>query len=203
MHSSRQRQGDYVATYSGTAPTPTPAPTPTYSLWDNSIVPAVPSQNDSNAVELGTKFSADVDGQITGFKFYKGTPNTGLHTGHLWTSAGGLLAAATFTNETASGWQEVTLGTPVPVTANTTYVVSYHAPNGNYAANSQYFTTDYNNAPLHSPASDPSGGNGIYHYGPSGIFPTDTFGRTNYWVAVIFQTDTGPVSTPTPTPTPT
>ena len=127
------------------------------------------------AVEVGTKFSADVDGQITGFKFYKGTANTGLHTGHLWTSAGGLLATANFTNETASGWQEVTLDTPVPVTANTTYIVSYHAPNGFYAANSQYFTTGYNNAPLHSPASDPSGGNGIYHYGPSGTFPTDTF----------------------------
>ena len=157
--------GDYVATYSGTAPTPTPTPTPTYSLWDNSTVPAVPSQNDPNAVEVGTKFSADVDGQITGFKFYKGTANTGLHTGHLWTSAGGLLATATFTNETASGWQEVTLDTPVPVTANTTYIVSYHAPNGYYAANSQYFTTGYDNAPLHSPASDPSGGNGVYNYG--------------------------------------
>ena len=157
--------GDYVATYSGTAPTPTPTPTPTYSLWDNSTVPAVPSQNDPNAVEVGTKFSADVDGQITGFKFYKGTANTGLHTGHLWTSGGLLLATATFTNETAFGWQEVTLDTPVPVTANTTYIVSYYAPNGNYAANSQYFTTGYDNAPLHSPASDPSGGNGVYKYG--------------------------------------
>src|SRR5206468_640371 len=100
--------GDYVATYSGTVPTPTPTPPITnYSLWDNNTVPAVPSADDSNAVELGTKFSADVDGQITGFKFYKGTANTGLHTGHLWTSGGGLLAVATFTNETASGWQEV------------------------------------------------------------------------------------------------
>ena len=165
--------GDYVATYSGTAPTPTPTPTPTYSLWDNSTVPAVPSQADPNPVEVGTKFSADVDGQITGFKFYKGTTNTGLHTGHLWTSGGGLLATATFTNETAFGWQEVTLDTPVPVTANTTYIVSYHAPNGNYAANSLYFTTGYDNAPLHSPASDPSGGNGVYNYGPSGTFPTE------------------------------
>src|SRR4029077_12218368 len=158
-------------------------------------------QNDSNAVEVGTKFSADVDGQITGFKFYKGTTNTGLHTGHLWTSGGLLLATATFTNETAFGWQEVTLDTPVAVTAYTTYIVSYHAPNGNYAFNSQYFTTGYDNAPLHSPASDPSGGNGIYSYGQSGTFPTSTFNRTNYWVDVIFQTGTGPTPTPTPTAT--
>ena len=47
--------GDYVATYSGTAPTPTPTPTPIYSLWDNSTVPAVPSQNDPNAVEVRYK----------------------------------------------------------------------------------------------------------------------------------------------------
>ena len=166
---------EYLVVESTTStPTPTPTPTPaTHSLWDNSTVPAVPSQNDPGAVEVGTKFSADVDGQITGFKFYKGTTNTGLHTGHLWTTGGQLLATATFTNETASGWQEVTLDTPVPVTANTTYIVSYHAPNGNYAANSLYFTTGYDNAPLHSPASDPSGGNGIYHYGPSGTFPTE------------------------------
>src|SRR5262249_15768872 len=74
--------GDYVATYNGTAPTPTPTPTPSYSLWDDSTVPAVPSQNDPQPVEVGTKFSADVDGQITGFKFFKGTTNTSLHPGH-------------------------------------------------------------------------------------------------------------------------
>ena len=85
-------------------------------------------------VELGVKFRADVSGFITGVRFYKGAGNTGTHIGSLWTSGGTLLAQATFSNETASGWQQVNFGAPVAVTANTVYVASYFAPNGGYAA---------------------------------------------------------------------
>ena len=38
---------------------------------------------------------------------------------------GTLLATGTFSNETASGWQELDFSSPVPVTAGTTYVASY------------------------------------------------------------------------------
>ena len=40
--------------------------------------------------------------------------------------SGTLLASATFTNESASGWQQVNFSNPVPITAGTTYVASYH-----------------------------------------------------------------------------
>ena len=76
-----------------------------------------------------------MDGRITGIRFYKGTTNTGTHVGHLWTRTGTMLAEATFTGETARGWQQVSFASPVDVTAGTTYVASYHAPNGNYAFN--------------------------------------------------------------------
>ena len=66
----------------------------------------------------------------------------GTHVGHLWTSTGTLLATATFTGETASGWQQVNFATPVAITANTTYVASYHAPNGHYSATDDYFAPD-------------------------------------------------------------
>jgi hypothetical protein len=66
------------------------------------------------------KFRADSNGFVTGLRFYKGPQNTGSHVGHLWTSTGTLLASVTFTGESASGWQQVTLPTPVAVTANTT-----------------------------------------------------------------------------------
>ena len=46
---------------------------------------------------------------------------------------GTLLATATFTGETAWGWQSVNFANPVPVTAGTTYVAGYYAPNGHYA----------------------------------------------------------------------
>ena len=39
-------------------------------------------------------------------------------------SSGTLLASATFTGETASGWQQVNFSTPVAITANTTYVAA-------------------------------------------------------------------------------
>ncbi len=52
-----------------------------------------------------------------------------------------MLATATFVNETTSGWQQVNFSTPVPVTANTVYVASYHTTTGHYAANLNFFAT--------------------------------------------------------------
>ena len=89
--------------------------------------------NDTTAVELGVKFHASANGLITGIRFYKGPQNTGPHVADLWSSTGTLLATATFTNETASGWQQVNFSNPVAITAGTTYVASYHT-DGDYSA---------------------------------------------------------------------
>ena len=51
---------------------------------------------DTQAYELGVKFRSDVDGFITGIRFYKGAGNTGTHLGHLWSATGTLLGTATF-----------------------------------------------------------------------------------------------------------
>ena len=56
-------------------------------------VPSTPTTADTSSVELGVKFKADADGFISGIRFYKGTGNTGTHTGTLWTSSGAALAA--------------------------------------------------------------------------------------------------------------
>ena len=76
------------------------------------------------------KFRSDEDGYITSLRFYKQSNNTGTHVGHLWSATGALLAAATFTNETASGWQTAELPNPVPVVKDTTYITSYHSSSG-------------------------------------------------------------------------
>src|SRR5947209_3174127 len=76
------------------------------TLWGSSILPEVASVHDTAAVEVGVKFQSDVDGYVTGVRFYKGAANTGEHIGHLWTSTGQLLATATFHDETGSGWQQ-------------------------------------------------------------------------------------------------
>ena len=43
-------------------------------------------------------------------------------------SPGPSLATVTFTNESATGWQQATFSSPVPITAGTIYVASYFAP---------------------------------------------------------------------------
>ncbi|NUR52826.1 MAG: DUF4082 domain-containing protein, partial [Acidobacteria bacterium] len=103
-----------------------PGTCPCTSLWRTTTVPTVPSAADTNAVELGTKFYSDVAGYITGVRFYKSTANTGTHVGNLWSSTGTRLATVTFGSETASGWQQASFSTAVQITANTTYIISYH-----------------------------------------------------------------------------
>ena len=87
---------------------------------------------------------------ITGIRFYKAAANTGTHIGSLWTRDGQRLAQATFTGESASGWQTVTFANPVEVSPDTTYVASYFAPNGHYSATPEYF--------YRTPAPGPNGG---------------------------------------------
>ncbi len=158
------------------------------TLWSSTTVPGVVSAGDSNAVELGVKFRSTVSGTITGIRFYKGSTNTGTHVANLWSSTGTLLATATFTGETASGWQQVLFSSPVPITANTVYVASYHAPNGRYSISSNYFTTTgVDSPPLQALANGVSGGNGVYAYGATSAFPSQTWNASNYWVDVLFQ----------------
>lgn len=161
-----------------------PAPS-SFSLWPATTLPSVQSFDDRSAVELGVKFTTSRAGVISGIRFFKGNANTGSHTARLWSSSGTILATATFNNETASGWQEVRFSSPVPVSANTTYVASYFAPNGGYAVDGNYFTRDWVSAPLQALASQSSGGNGVYRYG--GGFPDQSFNSANYWVDVVFE----------------
>jgi Ca2+-binding RTX toxin-like protein len=163
-------------------------PPPTIAqLFAYPDTPAVLSDPDPNGVNLGVKFLASEGGAITGLKYYKGAGDTGTHVGSLWTSSGTLLASATFTNESASGWQYVTFDNPVSISAGTTYVASYHS-NGHYTATSNYFTSAYTNGSLATPGP----GAGVYAYGASDLFPNTT-SSANYWVDVLFAPSGAPV----------
>jgi methionine-rich copper-binding protein CopC len=154
------------------------------TLFESDAVPVASSANDSNSVTLGVQFTPDTSGWISGVRFYKGNGNTGTHIGDLWTSSGTLLASATFTGESSSGWQTVQFESPVAVTAGTTYVAGYYAPTGHYADDANTFTNQYNNSPLHAPATAATS-NGLYIYG-NNKFPTKTYLGDNYWVDPIF-----------------
>jgi hypothetical protein len=160
------------------------------SIWGDGAIPQVASDTDNSSVELGVKFRSDTAGNVVGVRFYKGVANTGTHVGNLWTETGVLLASATFGSETTSGWQQVTFSSPVAISANTTYVVSYHAPDGAYAYDSGYFTgSGVDAGVLHAlSAADAMTGNGVFAYGPASAFPDQEYNSTNYWVDVLFST---------------
>jgi methionine-rich copper-binding protein CopC len=167
------------------------------TIWPSSVTPGTPADSDGAAIEVGVKFRTDVAGVVKGLRFYKGSGNTGTHVGHLWSSTGTQLASATFTGETASGWQQVNFTTPVAVAANTTYVASYYAPSGHYALDDGFFDgTGVDNPPLHALADGADGPNGVYRYGTSG-FPSDTYASANYWVDVVFDTSASDTTPPT------
>jgi Domain of unknown function (DUF4082)/Abnormal spindle-like microcephaly-assoc'd, ASPM-SPD-2-Hydin len=161
------------------------------SLLPTNVTPANVDGGDTNATEVGMKFKSDTSGTITALRFYKAKGNTGTHVGHIWSVSGTLLGRATFTNETASGWQTVTFATPVAITANTVYVAAYFAPVGHYSYNTGYFSNAVNNAPLHALANGVSGPNGVYHHGTQGAFPsTSTYASINFWVDIVFSAQT-------------
>jgi hypothetical protein len=153
------------------------------SIWSASSQPVNPSTSDTSSVNLGVQFQPDENGWITGVRFYKGTNNTGTHVGSLWNSSGSLLGQVTFTNETATGWQEADFSTPIAVTAGQTYTASYFAPDGGYAADAGGLASALTNGPLTALASG-----GVYIYGSSSADPVFSYNSTNYWVDVVFTT---------------
>src|ERR1700730_17338101 len=158
----------------------------TNSLWSSSTTPANVNEPDTSSVELGIKFTSDVNGTVRAIRFYKGAKNVGKHTVTLWSSGGTKLATATSVNESASGWQTVILSTPIAITAGKTYVASYHTP-GYYAAHINYFTAYYSNGILHPPI-----GAGVYRYSTSSAFPKSVWNNSNYWVDIVFNSGTTP-----------
>ncbi|HQU91542.1 MAG TPA: Ig-like domain-containing protein, partial [Pyrinomonadaceae bacterium] len=169
------------------------------SVWsDSPDLPTDPNGFDpGHTIETGVKFRAAIDGYITGVRFYKGTSNTGTHVGHLWSSSGVKLAEATFTGESASGWQTVTFAPAVAVTANTTYVASYYSSSGYFAYTGGGLSTSISNGPITLLAAGTDGANGVYLYDPAapGGFPSSG-SNANYWIDVVFNTDPGDTTPP-------
>ncbi len=155
------------------------------TLFTSSEGPTSASFNDGQSLELGMRFVASSSGMITGIRYYKTAGDTGAHTGSLWTSAGTLVATASFADSgSVSGWQTATFTNPVHIAAGTTYVASY-STTGSYVATADYFTSAHTNGGLTALA----GNNGVYAVGGS-AFPTSSYQSSNYWVDVVY-TQTG------------
>ena len=127
------------------------------------------------------KFRTSRAGIVTTIRYYRPPLETGPHTGRLWTVGGTLLGTATFSGETASGWQSATVTTPVILAANTTYVVSVNT-NSYYPFTGQGLAASIANNPLSTVAD---GANGVIN-DIAGIFPNRSFNNANYFRDVLF-----------------
>ena len=185
------------------------APPAFFSIWSPSAVPSTIDAGPDSQVELGVKFKADSGGLIAGIRFYKSAANVGTHIGDLWDTAGTLLGTVTFSNETASGWQEADFSTPVAIAANTEYVASYHTTVGHYSLNASYFANaGVDNPPLHALQTSAQDSNAVFAFdtascGPQNAlppcFPNTATAGTNYWVDVAFvPLSVSSVTVPTP-----
>ncbi len=155
------------------------------SLFSTAIVPEVLSGWPlGGAHELGIRFGSPYNGVISAIKFYKGPGNTGTHTGSIWNDFGTRLATGTFTNETESGWQTLTLDPPLVIRKDTVYVASYTTPTGVQSYTPRYFDrrSPISAGPLWTPG-------GAYANGRFGLdggrFPS-SFDSANNWVDVSF-----------------
>ena len=96
----------------------------------------------------------------------------------------------------------MTFAEPVTVQPNTTYVASYFAPNGHYAATAEYFYRSpspgpnggaiADSPPLHAVRNSGTTQNGVYGYGSSSVFPAASYRASNYWVDVVFAPTAAP-----------
>jgi hypothetical protein len=154
--------------------------------------PDNPNQSDGTGAagdyELGIEFTSAKAGKIEAVRYYKASNETGSHIGRIWSITGALLGSVTFANETAAGWQQQALTTPLDIAANTTYVVSVNA--------NSYFvvsggSTTITNGDLSAVAD---GSNGVYNSTPA-AFPTAS-NNSNYFRDIVF-TPTTIVTPPT------
>jgi hypothetical protein len=129
--------------------------------------------------ELGMKFTVDKTMRLTAVRYYKDAAETGTHVGRLWNAAGTSLGTVTFSGESASGWQQATLSSPITLTANATYTVSVGL-NARFVMTAAGLSSQLNNGPLHSVLAS----NGVYG-NAAGTFPSNSWNSSNYFVAPV------------------
>jgi hypothetical protein len=171
--------------------TSAPVTTPTPLSGEKLFTTQVPAKlNNTNGAsynyELGMKFTTAVAGQIKGVRFYKSPSETGTHIGKIYSSTGTLLASATFTSESASGWQEQALATPLSILANTTYVVAVNTINSYFVSTPSGLASQVVNGNIKSVV----GNNGVY--GPVGSMPSTSYQNQNYFRDIVFSATTTP-----------
>ncbi|MEA5502765.1 DUF4082 domain-containing protein [Halotia wernerae UHCC 0503] len=201
-------------TYLHVQPVSANTPTYSYSFWPDSPEVSSPVDPETGSVELGVKFRSNVDGVVSAVRFYRSVPIDSGYAVHVWKASTSQLIGTGVAIEgqgPTPGWQTVIVYPPAPIKAGEIYIASYYASEGSYVAETDFWTnTSVENGPLHILRQGVYDSNGIYlrqctqvtdsncernsvyKYGLSGGFPTESYKASNYWIDVIFKTNTPP-----------
>jgi hypothetical protein len=132
--------------------------------------------------EMGVKFTVDQAMSLKAIRFFKDPKEIGSHTGTIWSSGGTKLASVPFTNETASGWQQANLATPLQLQPGVVYVASVGF-NAYFDVTTSGLSTQYISGPLKSVKD---GANGVFA-SAAGLYPTSSYQNSNYFVDVLVR----------------
>jgi hypothetical protein len=158
----------------------------TVSLFTNTV-PATSASPDPTSQTFGVKFSSTQAGTISSILFYRGAKSANGYIATLYSASGGTaLGSVTMKKESGPvpGWQQATFATPIPISANTTYIAAYYAPSGQYSYTNFGLTQAASSGSLTAPAAATAGGNGVYYRGQG--FPSSAWADTNFFVDVAF-----------------
>ncbi|XAS70624.1 DUF4082 domain-containing protein [Micrococcaceae bacterium Sec5.1] len=164
------------------------------TLYQDTVTPSVLEASDGVPLSLGVKFSSDINGEVTGIRFYKAPGNTGIHTGFLYTATGQLLATATFANESSTGWQTAMLSQPVQISAGIDYIVDYKSPSGIFSFTPDGFGTGFTSGPLKV-----SSNSGTFSYNSDFAGSPSTY---SYLVDLVFMAPVQPLTVTAQVPAP-
>jgi hypothetical protein len=134
----------------------------------------------------GMRFQVAVPGRIVAIRFLRPREETGGHVGRVWTGDGVELGRATFTDESAAGWQEAPLAAPVPVVPGAIYTVGVNVNAVAAFTEGGFFRRSFGSGAVRS-ATD---ANGVISYGPLGPFPRyGNYEAHDYHRDVVFEPD--------------
>ena len=133
-------------------------------------------------LELGVKIRVSAPARLEAIRFHKDPAETGGHVGRVWSSTGTLLGSVAFGSESGSGWQQADLAAALELAPGQTYVVSV-GYNERFGMTRDGLLTSIASGPLSSVAD---GQNGVYA-DAAGVFPTQSWSSSNYWVDAVVR----------------
>jgi hypothetical protein len=163
----------------------------TVGILSDNAKPKVTADFDRSPVELGIRFSPTTSGEVTALQFYQTGRSSDVQQATLWAENGTALARQKFKPSTTVGWRTVALSKPVSVTKGDTYVASYHAANGRYAAthSASWKAKTANGFIVKT-------GAGVFRYGKASKMPHASYRDSNYFVDVVLKPGKNWGSTP-------